>query len=218
MRSGTTSPLVSGGAVCLPGGYLPEKDEDGEWRLVQDQVQVKVIRSVAERVMAGEPLRQIAHRMTERKILTPKDRFAQTQGREVKGYEWHSGPLKRSLSSPTLLGHVVTREPVIGANSQPVRDSKGKKVFGPETVVRAEDGSPVVRAEPVLSRVEFDRLQVELKSRENRKEPTKRSSGLLLRVIHCAVCGRPAYRLKGGKGRRRGTGVLPPSTRIVARI
>ncbi len=184
-----------------PWGYAPEKDEHGNWRLVQDPAQVKVIREVVERVMAGAPLRQIAHDLTKRKVLTPKDRFAQIQEREVKGYEWHSGPLKRSLSSPTLLGQVVTREPVVDENGQPERDAKGKKVFGPETVVRTEDGSPVVRAEPILSRAEFDRLQVELKSRENRKEPTMRSNGLLLRVIYCGVCGRPAYRLKGGKGR-----------------
>lgn len=184
-----------------PWGYLPEKDADGDWRLVQDPVQATVIRSVFDRVMAGEPLRQIAHDMTGQKILTPKDRFAQVQGRDVTGYEWHSGPLKRSLSSPTLLGQIVTREPLVGANGQVKRKSNGKKEFGPETVVRADDGSPVVRAEPILSRAEFERLQVELESRNNTKEPTKRSNGLLLRVIHCGVCQRPAYRLKGGTGR-----------------
>ena len=48
----------------------------------------------------------------------------------------------------------------------------------------------------------FDRLGVELADRENRKEPTKRSTGLLLQVVYCGVCGRPAYRLKGGAGRK----------------
>jgi site-specific DNA recombinase len=48
----------------------------------------------------------------------------------------------------------------------------------------------------------FDRMAVELTDRENRKEPTKRSTGLLLQIIHCRVCERPAYRLKGGPGRK----------------
>jgi site-specific DNA recombinase len=48
---------------------------------------------------------------------------------------------------------------------------------GCETVVRADDGSPVVRSEPILIREVFDRLGVELADRENRKEPTKCSSG-----------------------------------------
>jgi site-specific DNA recombinase len=58
-----------------------------------------------------------------------------------------------------------------------------------------------LRATPILTRKVFDRLAVELSGRENRTEPTKRSTGLLLRVVYCGVCGKPAYRLKGGPGR-----------------
>lgn len=183
-----------------PWGYLPD-NQTGEWRLVQDPDQVEVIQEVTRRVLDGEPLRAVAHDLTARKVLTPRDRFAQTKGREPKGYGWHSGGLKRALTSETLLGYAVTREPLLDAQGRPQRDAKGKKVFGRETVVRNDDGSPVVRAEPILTREVFDRLAVELADRENRKEPTKRSSGLLLRVVYCGVCGKPAYRLKGGAGR-----------------
>ncbi|WP_328589431.1 recombinase family protein [Mycolicibacter terrae] len=162
-----------------PWGYLPRQDETGTWRLVQDPEQVQIIQDVVDRVLAGEPLRAVAHDLTARGVLTPRDRFAQHQGRKVHGYEWHSSPLKRALTSPTLLGHAVS-----GGVS-----------------VRAEDGSPVVRSEPILTREVFDRVGKELADRENRKEPTSRSTGLLLRVIFCGVCGRPAYRLKGGSGR-----------------
>ena len=96
----------------------------------------------------------------------------------------------------------MAREPLTGRSGTLQRDAKGRKVFGPETVVRNDDGSPVVRAEPILTREVFDRLGVELADRENRKEPTKRSTGLLLQVVYCGVCGRPAYRLKGGAGRK----------------
>ncbi|WP_336819489.1 recombinase family protein [Gordonia sp. MMO-8] len=185
-----------------PWGYLPHQTDDGEWRLVQDPEQVTVIHEVVERVLAGEPLRAIAHDLTGRGVLTPRDRFAQSRGRDVANYEWHSGPLKRALTSPTLLGRVVTREAVTDAQGRIQRQANGKKVFGPETVVVGEDGSPIVRSEPIISRDMFERVGVELSGRENRKEPTVRSSGLLLRVIYCGVCGRPAYRLKGGKGRK----------------
>ncbi|WP_455657107.1 recombinase family protein [Rhodococcoides fascians] len=185
-----------------PWGYLPEKDAAGEWRLVQDPMQVEVIDEVVERVLVGEPLRAIAHNLTDRGILTPKDRFAQSRGREQAGYEWHSGPLKRGLTSPALLGRIVTREPRVDELGEILRDANGKKVFGPETIVVGDDGSPLVRAEPIVTRETFDRLAAELSGRENRTEPTVRSSGLLLRVIYCGVCGRPAYRLKGGTGRK----------------
>ncbi|MGV0695857.1 recombinase family protein [Mycobacterium paraintracellulare] len=185
-----------------PWGYLPERDESGDWRLVQDPEQVEVILEVAQRVLAGEPLRAIAHDLTKRQVLTPKDRFAQARGREVANYAWHPGPLKRALTSHTLLGRVVTREQPSDAQGRPQRDAKGRKVFGDEVLVVGDDGSPIVRAEPIISRDVFDRLGVELAGRENRKEPTKRTSGLLLRIIYCGLCGRPAYRLKGGVGRK----------------
>lgn len=184
-----------------PWGYLPSRDSEGTWRLVQDPEQVAVIREVVERVLAGEPLRAVAHDLTSREIPTPRDRFAESQGREAKGFEWHSSPLKRALTSPTLLGYVVARQPLTDAQGRIQRSPAGKKQFGPETVVRADDGSPVVRSEPILTRDVFDRLAVELADRENRKEPTKRSNALLLRVVFCGVCGKPAYRLKGGAGR-----------------
>ena len=184
-----------------PWGYLPEQQDDGTWRYVQDSKAVPVLRSVVDRVLAGEPLRAIAHDLTERGVPTTRDRFAEHKGREVKRYQWNPGPLKRSLSSPTLLGYSVTREPLTDAQGRVQRDSNGKKKFGLETVIRSDDGTPIVRAEPILTVPVFERLQAELSSRENRKEPTKRSSALLLQVIRCGVCDRPAYRLKGGAGR-----------------
>ncbi|PPJ18436.1 recombinase family protein [Nocardia nova] len=184
-----------------PWGYLPER-VDNDWRLVPDPVQVNVIQEVVQRVLRGDTLRAIAHDLTGRGVLTAKDRFAQVSGRAVKGYEWHSAPLKRALTSQTLLGRVVTREPLTDAQGRIQRDAKGRKVFGPETVVVGEDGSPIVRAEPVLTRDMFDRVGKELEGRENRKEPTARTTALLLRVLYCGVCGKPAYRLKGSPGRK----------------
>ncbi len=110
---------------------------------------------------------------------TARDRWAQHQGKPARGYSWHPGPLKRALGSETLLGYAPTKD----------------------GVVRGDDGSPLQRSEPILTRAVFDRVQLELSDRENRKEPTKRSSSLLLGVVFCAVCGRPAYKLKGGPGR-----------------
>lgn len=186
-----------------PWGYIPERDDHtGEWRLIQDPEQVVVIREVVDRVLKGEPLRSIAHDLTGRGVLTPKDRFAQVRGRDVANYEWHSGPLKRALTSQTLLGRVIAREQLVDAQGRVQRHANGKKVFGAEAPVLGDDGSPVVRAEPILTREMFDRVGVELSGRENRLEPTKRSSGLLLRILYCGVCGRPAYRLKGGAGRK----------------
>lgn len=159
-----------------PWGYRPERDGDGVWRLVHDVEQVKVIHEVVRRVLAGDPLNRVAHDLTRRGIPTVKDRIAQLQGKPMKGTAWNVTPLKRSLLSEAMLGYAV---------------SGGKPL-------RSEDGSPVVRSEPILDRKDFDALRVELSSRSKRGDPTKRSTSLLLRVIHCGICGEPAYRFNGG--------------------
>lgn len=162
-----------------PWGYMTEKI-DGDWRFVRDDEQVKVINEVVRRVLEGEPLRPIAADLTSRAVLTPRDRVNQLKGRGIQGYSWNSAKLREMLASKSLLGHAVT------ANGS----------------IRGDDGSPMIRATPILERDVFEQVQVELAGRENRKEPTKRSSSLLLRVIFCGVCGKPAYKLKGGKGRQ----------------
>lgn len=159
-----------------PWGYRPEKI-DGTWRLVQDAEQVQVIHEVAGRVVDGEPLQRIAHDLTRRGVPTPKDHTLKRQGKPTKGTAWSVTPLKRSLTSEAMLGRVT--------------DAHGKSI-------RGDDGSPIVRAKPILTREVFERLRVELDSRSKRGEPTERSSSLLLRVLHCGICGQPAYKFNGG--------------------
>jgi site-specific DNA recombinase len=162
-----------------PWGYTPARDDAGDWRLVQDPEQVRVIREVVERVLAGDPLQRIGNDLTIRGIPTPKDAFAVAQGRAPEGLAWNMTTLKRSLRSEAMLGHVTT--------------AAGKSV-------RGDDGSPLVRATPILSRDDFERLQVELGRRKRQGQPTERTTSLLLRVLHCGLpgCGYPAYRYSGG--------------------
>jgi site-specific DNA recombinase len=162
-----------------PWGYVPQRNDERVWRLVQDPDQVQVIHDVVARVLDGEPIQRIANDLTNRGIPTPKDAFAMSQGRPSKGLAWNMTTLKRSLRSEAMLGHVTTAE--------------GKSV-------RGDDGSPVVRATPILDREVFDRVQVELAARARTGQPTERSTSLLLRVVYCGLpkCGEPAYRYSGG--------------------
>jgi site-specific DNA recombinase len=84
-----------------PWGYLPEQTEAG-WRLVQDPEQVAVIREVVERVLTGEPLRSVAHDLTERKILTPRDWFAQAQGPRGQGSRVAFEPAETLSDEPDI--------------------------------------------------------------------------------------------------------------------
>ncbi|KAF0835670.1 recombinase family protein [Nocardia caishijiensis] len=186
-----------------PWGYLPRKSDSGEWKLYPDPVQVGVIREVVDRVIAGEPVRSIAVDLTARKVLTSRDRFAEYQGRPVTGYAWATSPIKRALESQAMLGYAVTREAELDpATGKPLRNAKGNKIYGPETVVRRSDGSPVLRAEPILTREEHEQVIKALEGRELKGKPSERAQNLLLGVIECGVCDKPAWRLKGGPGRK----------------
>lgn len=163
-----------------PWGYRAEKC-DGVWRLIQDEPQVEVIREVVQRVLDGEPLQRIAEDLTLRKIPTVKDLMKERQGKEPKGTSWNQTVLKRSLLSEAMLGYVI---------------SDGK-------ALRGEDGSPIQRADPILTREVFERVRVELESRGSavRREPAEQS--LLTGVLRCGVCGQNAYRFGSGVGAAR---------------
>ncbi|MGL6235706.1 MAG: recombinase family protein [Segniliparus sp.] len=186
-----------------PWGYLPDKSS-GQWRYAPDPVQVAAILEAVTRILDGESLRSVAHDFTARGELTPRDRFAQAQGREVKGYQWQIRVMQRALKSPTLLGQIVVREAATDDEGRALRNHRGRKIAGPQTVVRDDDGSPVVRSEPILTRDVFDRLQAELQSRGQgqRKGQREKSDSLLLRVLSCGECGRPMYRHAGDQGRQ----------------
>ncbi|MGV0595108.1 hypothetical protein [Mycolicibacterium porcinum] len=120
--------------------------------------------------MGQEPLQRIARDLTARGVPTVKDRVAQLQGKPMKGTSWNVTPLRRSLTSDSMLGYAT-------------------KADG--SAVRGDDGAPVIRATPILDRQTLEQLRTELDSRKRRGEPTKRSSSQLLRVVHCGKCDLP---------------------------
>ncbi|MBS4103963.1 recombinase family protein [Tsukamurella paurometabola] len=172
------------------GGTPPWGYRVTDKHLEVDPEQRGYILEAAQRVLSGEPLGRIAEDWNSRGILTVRDRFAVSQGRKPKGLRWSKTVLEGQLTSRTLLGHSV---------------HKGSTVL-------SEDGSPLQVAEPILDRATLDQVAHELASRKTRKDPTKRTDSLLLRVIQCD-CGQPAYKLKGAV--RRGVGDDTPCRRGV---
>lgn len=182
-------------------GYESYRDADGVAKLRLEPNDSALLREAYTRVMAGEGLPAIAHSFTSRGELTPRDRNHVRQGRAPKGSEWSTSSLKRILQSQGLQGYAVYRERKLDGNGNPVRKN-GSAVYGEEQVRRNPDGSPMVRAEPVFSPVEFSKLQDELQRRAATKTyESPKSETLLLHVLYCGVCGKPMYRLKGSEGR-----------------
>lgn len=212
----------------LPLGYRPEKT-NGDWRLVPDDEpghvkpyylrgengkpigdpitpadvpMVPAIRDIVERVIAGERLSRIVQDLNARGVPTGQCRAAALAGREPREPRWTISNLRRMLLSPTILGRVVHRPVVTDENGNP-KKVKGKKVYGPEQVL-FENGEPLQRAEPLISEVDFHAVQRILTgpNKYANQGPKTIESPLLLQVLHCGVCGRPMWRLKGGPGRK----------------
>lgn len=174
-----------------PTGYRPEKDEHGNWRLVIDPATGPLVQSLVERVIDGERPTTICADLNRREVQTPHDHFRQSRGKPTKGQLWRPGNLTRLLRSPTLLGQVIV--------TNGTKDGSGR-VRGVPEVVRGDDGTPIVTAKPLLTRVEFDRLQAALDSMNGKRGAYKTSTALLLRVLTCGECGRAMYLNKGGRG------------------
>lgn len=179
-----------------PWGYVPERDDDGDWRLVPDPPQVKLIREIVGRVIDGEGLSRIVRDLDKRGEPTAKDAFSIAQGRAPRGFTWHVSPLRRALKSRTLLGYTMIDK---------TEDADGKmRTLGvpvsDDGVLRAEDGSPLVRSAPILDADTWDRLQAAL-IESARPSISRKPQALLTGVLFCGVCGAPMWILRGSKGR-----------------
>lgn len=185
-----------------PFGYEPYQDPGtGEWVLRPEKEAAELIRQITERVLAGEGLSRIADELTKNKVLSPRDRNHVANGREPRGAGWSTSSLKRCLRNPALMGYSIHRERLTDRHGKPVKKG-GRYVYGDPVIRRNPDGSPIRRSDPILPEQLFNRLQAELDRREvNKQQVNKNSDSLLIRVLYCAICGKPMYRLKGGPGR-----------------
>lgn len=179
-----------------PFGYRPV--EDGEhWRLEPDPEQAPLVRGIAARLLDGEPITRVVRDLNARGVPTPT-------GRE--GARWTVFRLRESLTSPRMLGQVVTRDRT-GANK------RGKVTYGDPYVLLDSDARPVQRAQPLLDPATFERLRDRLSGAATRQQ--QNSQALLLRVVYCGgpcshkrgglecpddcpgACGQPMYRQRG---------------------
>lgn len=159
-----------GGTV--PYGYFPKKQAKGEgWKLIPDPVSSKVFQTIVKQFLGGMSLTQIAHGLNETGNLPPHDYYREKAGKEVAGARWRATSLRLILASRAPLG---------------VAEKAGQVLRGP-------DGLPVKRAEAIISRSDWDQVQIRLQAIA--KEPTRsRKASRLLRIAFCIDCGHPLYR------------------------
>ncbi|SCF58248.1 Recombinase zinc beta ribbon domain-containing protein [Streptomyces sp. Cmuel-A718b] len=166
-----------------PYGYEPAPLESGGWTLVPDQSAISVLERIIMDLKKGMTIAAIAIEMNKEGIPSPRDHWAIKKGRETGGrtggktgttrdrFGWSFDVVKRLLKSETLMGWKVS-------NGVPVRDNEGAPVM--------------CTVDPILTRAEWDAVQVLLPHQETQRSPRRDTKALLLGVIHC-TCGARMY-------------------------
>ncbi|MET7837730.1 recombinase family protein [Streptomyces sp. NPDC005356] len=178
----------------VPYGYRAEKDSEGDgWKLVPDEYGVATattLREIVRRIVEdGDAINAVCRWLNEDRDKTPTSLDAQRiqAGKEPKGALWRVGNLTKMLRSHTLLGQVEMTEEV--------ELPDGKKETRTR-IVRDSEGLPLQRAEPILTRADWDRLQAKLTENARPHSGNRYDRSPLLQVAFC-VCGRAMYRNNG---------------------
>jgi site-specific DNA recombinase len=171
--------LWSGGV--WPFGYRTEAFQfngSKRLRLVKDPYTAGLVREAYERITdLGSSMSRICADWNARGVLTATDYQKSENAKSNKeeantkprGVRWQPTILKTVLISPTLMGYAT---------------HKGN-------IVR-KDGLPVQRAEPILTRAEFDRLQEALAKLKGSGRRPFHEPTVLAGLVFC-ICGLPLY-------------------------
>ncbi|MFC9181400.1 recombinase family protein [Streptomyces globisporus] len=176
----------------VPYGYRAEKDAEGDgWKLVPDEYgteTAKVLREIVRRIVEdGDAINAVCRWLNEERVPSSMDAQRIRAGKEPKGALWRVGNLTKMLRSHTLLGRVEMTEEVTLPDG-----TKEKRT----RLVRDPEGLPLQRAEPILSKGEWDALQAKLTENSRPHSAHRYDRSPLLRVAFC-TCGRALYRNSG---------------------
>lgn len=162
-----------------PYGYRAIKNPAGKgWVLVKDGAAVAIIEEICRRLLDGDSLNAVATYLNTEGVVTPLDHVRLQKGQTPKGHSWATPSLKKMLQSKTLLG---------------MAERNGKVLYG-------DQGLPVMRAEPILTRQKWGEVQDRLEKLSDTKPRTRKTSPLL-GIAFCLFCGNSTYRVVSSGGR-----------------
>src|SRR5690348_2748718 len=155
----------TGGMV--PFGYMPVKLAKN-WGYEVDPEYGPLVAEMADRFLRYESLGSIARWLRDSGVPSPKDVIRKRNGKPLKGTPWSTAAVRIILSSPAVLGAVMSGD-------GPLRDDQGLVVY---------------RADPLITRDVYERVQARL---ADNPVPVRVNSTPLLQVAFCAACGAPMH-------------------------
>lgn len=162
----------TGGMVLF--GYCPVK-RDKNWGVEIDLKYGPVVQEMAERYLRYESIGSIVRWLNDTRVPSPRTvirmRSSNPKTRE-KGSAgpWTTATVRGILSSHAILGAITN------AKNEPLRDEQGIIIY---------------RAEPLITRDQFEKIQVRL---SQNPVPVRINTSPLTQVAFCAECGSGMYR------------------------
>jgi DNA invertase Pin-like site-specific DNA recombinase len=154
-----------GGSV--PFGRIPVRAEPNGWRLVPDPEYAPIVVEMVRRYLAGASFHMLAVWLNQEGIPASRDVQRQRRGKPAKGKGWTTATVRKVLSSPSLIGHVLL-------NGEPLRDRHGL----------------IVRIDPLIAVEDYERLKAAIKERAYGR---RSNASRVLQVAFCALCSSQLY-------------------------
>lgn len=156
-------------------GYRPVQLAKG-WGVEKDPEYAPVVEEMADRYLRYESIGTIVRWLNQSGVPCPKDvtrmRSANPKVRaKVSDAKWSTSTVRGILKSMAILGAVVN------SKDEPLRDDQGAVIY---------------RAEPLITRDQYERIQVRLS--QNAPFPARVNSSLLGGIARCGECGAGLYR------------------------
>jgi site-specific DNA recombinase len=156
------------GGGQVPFGYRPAKLDKG-WGYEPDPVYGPIVAELYDRYSRYESLGSLTRWLNETGVPTPWNATRKRNGKPLKDTLWKTTSLRKILASPAGLGATV-------------------KTDG--TQVRDENGVVVYRADALVGRDVWERVQARLAANP---VSARVNSWLLTQVAFCGVCEGPMY-------------------------
>lgn len=155
----------TGGVV--PFGYMPVKLAKN-WGYAPDPEYAPLVAEMADRLLRGQTLRQVARWLRELGVPSPKNVIRKRNGKPLADTPWFPSAVRAILSSPAVLGAVVNTD------GKPYRDDEGFTIY---------------RAAPLIDREVYEAVQAHLALNAT---PVRINTSPLVQVAFC-VCGAPMH-------------------------
>jgi site-specific DNA recombinase len=158
--------------ICHNERRCPEPpDRQKGWTRVQDSKEGAAVRWMVQQRIAGRGFSAIAAELNTQSIPAPR------------GGKWNATTVRKILTSPQLLGHVVVMKGEKGIKGMPGY-KKGQIV----ATRRGKDGQPIkFTDEPLIDQETWDQLQEAIKA-GSKVRGLPQSRHMLYRVLFCRSC------------------------------